>query len=284
MVVAVTGANGFIGRHIINELNRLNIDSVAIDRVFNDQATLGPKVRKMVMDLHADATGAFELMGCPDVLIHLAWGGLPNYKSDHHMDRELPAQCDFLKHMVESGLKSLVTTGTCFEYGMQSGCLSEDLPTRPGNPYGMAKDTLRQYLQELQKHHAFALVWGRLFYMYGAGQSKSSIYSLLQSAVARGDKEFPMSGGEQLRDYLPVEDVAKSIVALARSQSDSGVVNICSGEPITVRCLVERWLGEHHWSIQLDLGRFPYPDYEPMSFWGDRSKLNRLMETHSCQL
>jgi nucleoside-diphosphate-sugar epimerase len=88
-----------------------------------------------------------------------------------------------------------------------------------------------------------------------------------------------MSGGEQLRDYLPVSEVARSLVALVLKQADIGVVNVCSGQPVSVRKLVEGWIAENDWSIDLNLGRYPYPDYEPMAFWGDRRKLNKLLET-----
>ena len=77
-----------------------------------------------------------------------------------------------------------------------------------------------------------------------------------------------MSGGEQLRDYLSVVDVARQIVKLAMAESEIGSVNICSGKPISVRRLVEQWLEENKWEIDLNLGYYPYPSYEPMAFWG----------------
>jgi dTDP-6-deoxy-L-talose 4-dehydrogenase (NAD+) len=66
---------------------------------------------------------------------------------------------------------------------------------------------------------------------------------------------------------------------LALKRADSGVVNLCSGQPISVRKLVEGWIKDNDWSIELNLGHYPYPDYEPMAFWGDRRKLDSLLET-----
>ncbi len=88
-----------------------------------------------------------------------------------------------------------------------------------------------------------------------------------------------MSGGEQLRDYLPVTDVAKYIVSLALQGKDIGNVNICSGKPVSVLKLVEDLIVENDWRIKLNLGHYPYPDYEPMAFWGDRQKLDHYMES-----
>lgn len=269
MKVALTGASGFIGRHVLTELLRHGIEVVAVTRDAARLHGLNKTVQIIEMDIARPAPDSFEKMGRPDVLIHLAWDGLPNYKSLHHFETELPAQYHFLKNMVEAGLPALLATGTCFEYGMQSGPLSEDMQTKPNNPYGYAKDALRQQLELLKSAKPFNLTWARLFYMYGEGQPATSLYPKLKDAVLRGDKVFNMSGGEQLRDYLPVEEVARQIVRLAMEQRDIGAVNICSGKPISVRRLVEQWLGENNWEIELNFGYYPYPDYEPMAFWGE---------------
>jgi dTDP-6-deoxy-L-talose 4-dehydrogenase (NAD+) len=213
----------------------------------------------------------------PDVLIHLAWSGLPNYKSLHHFEQELPAQYRFLKGLIESGLQTLVVAGTCFEYGMQSGSLSEDIAPRPNNPYGSAKDALRCDLEYLKAAHPFQLTWARFFYLYGEGQPESSLLPQLRQAAERGDRIFNMSGGEQLRDYLPVAEAARYLVSLALAKKDIGIVNVCAGAPVSVRKLVEGWIQENGWLITPNLGHYPYPDYEPMAFWGDPEKLYSLI-------
>jgi dTDP-6-deoxy-L-talose 4-dehydrogenase (NAD+) len=235
------------------------------------------EVRATAFDLHNPPADAYERLGEPQTVIHLAWSGLPNYKSPHHVERELPAQHRFLTRLVESGTRNLVVAGTCLEYGMQSGALSEDRPASPTTAYAIAKDALRRHLQSLQRELPFALTWARLFYVYGEGQAAGSLLSQLKAAVQRGDAVFNMSGGEQLRDYLPVEEAAALLVGLALTGRDNGVVNVCSGEPIAVVQLVRRWLQQYGWSIELNLGYYPYPDYEPMGFWGDRRKLVACM-------
>lgn len=274
MKVAITGASGFIGRHALVELERRSMVATLVLRPSSLVLPPLAKYTSVRMDLREPPSNAFGLMGEPDVLIHLAWGGLPNYKSRQHFEQELPRQYRFLAGLIESGLKNLVVTGTCFEYGMQSGPLREDMEAQPTNPYGFAKDALRRQLEFLKKDQSFMLTWARLFYLYGDGQAENSLLPQLRGAVERGDKAFSMSGGEQLRDYLSVTDVAKCLVSLAMGNRDNGIVNICSGKPISVRKLVEGWLEENDWSIQLNLGQYPYPDYEPMAFWGERQKLN----------
>ena len=113
--------------------------------------------------------------------------------------------------------------------------------------------------------------------MHGDGQSKASLIPILDKAIEDRDSEFNMSGGEQLRDYLPVVEAASQLVSLVLAKKDIGVVNVCSGIPISVRKLVERWIKENGWSIRLNFGHYPYPDYEPMAFWGDSQRLSSLI-------
>lgn len=272
MKIALSGTSGFVGHHVLAELMQHNVEIVAITRNASKLDHLKHMIHVLELDIYSDAD-CYELMGSPDVLIHLAWDGLPNYKSLHHFETELPRQYNFIKRLVESGLKTLFVSGTCFEYGMQSGQLSAETKTEPTNPYGYAKDALRKQLEFLRKLKPFNLIWGRFFYMYGEGQASNSLYPQLKQAVQRGDKFFNMSGGEQLRDYLLVEKIAHMVVKLALDQQDIGIINICSGKPISVRSLVEQWLQENNWQIELNLGYYPYSDYEPMEFWGNNCPL-----------
>ncbi len=279
MKVAVTGATGFIGQHVLSELKKHPIGVVTVVKKWPSVSSLLDDTDIVQIDLNTPPKNAFDLMGRPDVLIHLAWAGLPNYRSLHHFGHELPIQYQFLSGLVRSGLSGLVVSGTCFEYGMQSGQLSEAMQTYPNNPYGFAKDALRTQLEYLRKERPFAFTWTRLFYLYGNGQAESSLLPQLKSAVKQGLKVFNMSGGEQLRDYMPVADAAKTLVLLALHQTDIGTLNICSGKPISVRKLVEEWINDNVWDISQNLGHYPYPDYEPFAFWGDRKKLNSFLSS-----
>ncbi len=278
MKVVVTGATGFIGQHVLKELTKYSVDVIAISRhpFFEQQSS--SRITYIQMDLHKIPKNLSKIIGKPDILIHLAWGGLPNYNSLHHFEVELPMHYRFLKKFVTLGVTGITVAGTCFEYGFQSGELTEQLPTIPNNCYGYAKDSLHSQLMYLQTHLSFSLTWGRLFYMYGEGQAQNSLYSSLHKAVERGDTVFNMSGGEQIRDYSSVANVAKYIVIIALQKRNIGAINICSGKPISVHKLVENWIIKNNWSISLNLGHYPYSDFEPMSFWGNRKKLDKYME------
>lgn len=267
--VLVTGATGFIGRHVVADLLRRGYDVVA--------TSTDSDAHPFDFTDFDNSVNYYEYFGRPDKVIHLAWQGLPNYKSLFHFEVNLPLHYSFLKNIVTNGCRDVTVAGTCFEYGMKEGRLSEDMPTDPHNPYALAKDSLRRFLTELQKTVPFVFRWVRLFYMYGKGQNSKSLFSQLDAALEKNESVFNMSGGEQVRDYLPVEQVAVYICDIALQDKITGIINCCSGVPITVKSLVEKYLMEKGKAIKLNLGYYPYPDYEPMSFWGDNSKLQSIL-------
>lgn len=282
MKVVVTGATGFVGRHVVACFLREGHTVVAVSRDAQRAAMMPwrKQVEFVSCDLAVDFQFVVQRSGEADVLVHLAWPGLPNYRDFFHIGRNLPADLAFLEAAVAAGTRQLMVAGTCLEYGMQYGPLTEEMETRPHTPYGFAKDALRKSLEMLQKQQPFTLQWLRLFYMYGEGQNPNSLLAQLDRAIGRGDAVFNMSAGDQLRDYLPVEEVAADFVRAATNPGRcSGAINCCSGHPISVFDLVRQRCESRASSIQLNRGHYPYPDYEPMAFWGVPAKLAPLRQT-----
>ncbi len=278
--ILVTGATGFIGNYVIKELLKNNCQVIATS-LNEEKAKAGSwfsQVKYIPFDLKHfdDGTNYYSFFEEPDAMIHLAWEGLPNYKDTFHYEENLPRHLALLTNLINNGLTNLTVTGTCFEYGMKEGCLGEEMDCEPANPYAIAKNELRIQLQLLNANFPFNLKWIRLFYMYGDGQSVKSLISQLETAFENNEPVFNMSGGEQERDFLPVEEVAANIVKIAVQNKVQGIINCCSGKPVTVKAFVENYLREKSKSIKLNLGYYPYTDYEPMRFWGDTNKLNLI--------
>jgi nucleoside-diphosphate-sugar epimerase len=279
--VLVTGASGFIGFHVINQLLENGCNVIATD-ISEKTAKEKPWYKKVSFAEHTigeekDGEDLFQKFSQPDCIIHLAWFGLPNYKGFFHFEENLLKQYFFLKYLVINGLKDITVSGTCFEYGMKTGCLTETMLPEPANAYALAKNTLRLFLEELKKESGFSLKWLRLFYLYGEGQNPRSLFPQLDKALQNNDEVFNMSGGEQVRDYLPVEQVAKNIMLVALQNQVTGVINCSSNRPIKVKDLVQQYVKQKGKSIKLNLGYYPYPDFEPMEFWGDNEKLNSII-------
>jgi len=277
MKVLVTGATGFIGQYVIPQLilNGHQVHAVARDKDKARCFDWYKQVEFTSYDITRNNNNLIDQFSECDATIHLAWSGLPNYDELFHFEKNLFADYFFLKALINKGMNHILVTGTCFEYGMKNGCLSESMHTQPVNSYALAKDTLRKFLVAMQKDKIFNLQWARLFYIYGQGQSSSSLISQLDRAIDNGDFSFDMSKGDQLRDYLPVEEVARRLVLLLENPIYNGVTNICSGEPISIRQLVEEHIEKRGVKMQLNLGFYPYSNFESKEFWGKSSIFNK---------
>ena len=276
MKIAITGATGFICQHVRNVLAKTDNDVVLVVRYVERVGDKSAREEIVAADLSQARTDWFELFGRPDVVLHLAWGGLPNYMDCYHVDVELPTQLRFLTALIKSGLKKLVVTGTCYEYGLSSGALSEDQETNPNTPYGIAKDRLRKELFELRSTQHFDLTWARIFYPYGEGQSERSIYSQLTRAISNNEKEFAIGSGTQMLDFIQVTTVAKALLAFVTEIKGIGLINVGSGDPQTVIEFVERLISRFESNIVPKVGVINDREYESISFWSDNNLLDSL--------
>ena len=276
MKIAITGATGFIGQHVRNVLAKTDNDVVLVVRYVDRVGDKSAREEIVAADLSQARTDWFELFGRPDVVLHLAWGGLPNYMDSYHVDVELPMQLKFLQALIDSGLKKLVVAGTCYEYGLSSGAISESQMTNPNTPYGIAKDSLRKALFEIRSKKDFELTWARVFYPYGEGQSENSIYSQLTKAISSDEKEFAMGSGVQMLDFIQVTRVAKALRTFVTEKKGVGLINVGSGEPQSVIEFVKKLIYHFESNIVPRVGAVADREYESLSVWSDNDLLDSL--------
>lgn len=273
--VLLTGAAGFIGSQIARLLVQEGHTVSAIVRPGTDRWRLRDIERDLSIidgDLRAlpplrDALRAAR----PDVCLHLAWHGWSGKAEAEQNLTSLSVSLDLLRMMPELECPRFVAVGTCFEYEFGGDRLNETTPLRPGELYGTCKKSLFEVGQQFSALTGISVVAPRVFYSYGPFEDERRLVPSVVLALLR-DEMAKVTPGEQVRDYLHVQDVASAIWRVADSDV-TGAVNIASGEPVTIAELATR-MGQLLGKPELvQLGAMPYRPGEPMRILGDATTL-----------
>jgi len=239
--VLLTGATGFIGSQLLRVLVDEGCDVSGVVRPGGDARRIEPW-RSRIAVIEADLREAERLAAHverlrPDLCLHLAWTTEPGqYLHSLENLALLGGSCRLALALARAGCRRLVGIGTCFEYDTAPGYLSEASPTGPRSLYAAAKLSLGALLQQLSPVTGMETAWVRLFYQYGPFEHERRLVPSVALALLE-DRVAAVGAGTQVRDYLHVEDVARAIWAVARSGL-TGVVNVGSGQPVTVRQIV----------------------------------------------
>lgn len=275
--VAVTGAGGYLGRHVVASLLDMGASVLAVDRVTPD---VDPRAEVLVTDVLGGLEDPYQLFGDPDVVVHLAWRNGFSHNDESHL-ADLPKHYSLLKDLFEGGLKQVAVMGTMHEVGYYEGPISEDTPCNPASLYGIAKNALRQSSELLADKQSVAFQWIRGFYIVGDDRHNNSVFAKLLNAVDEGKSSFPFNSGKNLYDFISIDRIADQIAAVAMQDQVVGVINACSGEPRSLADQVEQYIQDHDLAIQLDYGAFPDRPYDSPGVWGDPTKINRVMGSAS---
>ncbi|MCU7242405.1 MAG: NAD(P)-dependent oxidoreductase [Microcystis aeruginosa WS75] len=210
----------------------------------------------------------------PELCIHLAWYAVPGkyLNSQENLD-SIQASLNLFSQLAELGCKRFVGIGTCFEYDLSLGYLSESSLTKPITLYAATKVALSTILQQFAQITEMEVAWIRLFYQYGPMEDERRLIPGIISSLLR-DEVVKTTKGEQIRDFLHIEDVASAIWAVAKSNV-SGVVNVGSGQPVTVGQIaleLGNLLGK---TDLIHLGALPYRPNDPMFICANNELLRR---------
>ena len=121
--------------------------------------------------------------------------------------------------------------------------------------------------------------WIRAYYIVGDDKFGNSIFSKLLTADEEGKTVFPFTTGKNLFDFISVDDLASQIAAIVDQTEVTGIINACSGEPMSLADRVERYIKDNSLSISLEYGAFPDRPYDSPGVWGDASKIRKIMES-----
>ena len=275
--VLLTGAAGFIGSHIARLLIGEGHEVFAVIRPHADRWRLADIECAVVViegDLRMLGPLRDQLRDArPEICLHLAWHGWSGKAQAEENLSSLGASLDLLRMMPDLSCRRFVAVGTCFEYDLTCDRLAETTPLRPKELYGTCKKSLFEVAQQFSALTGVSVVTPRVFYSYGPFEDVRRLVPSVTLALLRG-QAAPVTLGEQVRDYLHVQDIAAAIWRVATSDV-TGAVNIASGEPVTIAELamrVGRLLGRPD---LVSLGAIPYRPGEPMQILGEATRLRQ---------
>jgi len=277
MKVLVTGANGYIGRHVVSCLLDSGHEVTACDLRITD---VDNRANIIEENLFGDVTNIFERLGNPDVCIHLAWRDGFVHNSPNHIG-DLSSHYKFLTAMIDGGLKHLAIMGTMHEVGYWEGAIDENTPCNPLSMYGIAKNALRQAMILYCKEKDCKLYWLRAYYILGDDSRNHSIFAKLLQADKEGKALFPFTTGKTKYDFISVEELAKQIAIASTQEEIIGIINCCSGNPVSLADRVEQYICENNLKIKLDYGKFPDRPYDSPIIYGDATKIQSILSNYS---
>ena len=279
MHILLTGAAGFIGSQVakclINEGDQISVilkPTTDTSRITNILSF----IRVFYGDI-SDIRLRKEVFSTihPDVLIHLAWYVNPvDYLTSIKNLDSLITTLALFKDAIEYSWPKIVGIGTCFEYARSDKLQVENNPKEPEFLYSSCKLSAYALGKALTQNTKTKFVWARPFHMHGPNESALRIIPQVITAL-KNNIPIDLTKGEQLRDHLHVSDVASAIVHIAK-QEITGAVNICSGNPITLRHVLEEIGDVLGRKELLRFGVKPCRDNEVIHLVGDNTILQRL--------
>lgn len=270
----ITGARGFIGRHVLNVLEEQGqFDVHAVTSGGNAPGRQRCRWHQADLLNHDDVVRLFDQVQ-PEYLLHLAWYTKPKeYWNATENYAWVKAGMDMAKQFHEHGGRRLVSAGTCAEYRWAYDEYAENqTPKEPATVYGKSKHSFQEGLTDYARQAGLSFLWGRIFYGYGPyEQAERLIPSLILSVLGR--QPFRCAHPEYIRDFLYVKDLAEAFVALLESDV-TGAVNIASGKGVSLEEMVTqtaRRLGGEH---LIRCGEPRKKGNDPVSIVADTRRLN----------
>jgi nucleoside-diphosphate-sugar epimerase len=273
MKLFVTGGTGFIGSHFLNMAISAGHDVVALRRSPTSKSSIPLPLEPQWLDKTMVEVSRKDFEEC-EVMVHLAAVGVsPQRATWEELFRvNVIESLGLCMAAAEAGVRRFVICGSCFEYGRSSeryDFIPPDAPLEPMNAYGASKAAASIALLTLARERRLELALLRPFQAFGEGQHESNFWPSLRAAALEG-RDFPMTPGEQVRDYQSVEEVAAAFLGAAADlplvAGEPLVRNVGSGDTQTLAEFAEYWWRRWNASGQLLKGAIPYRSGEIMRY------------------
>jgi nucleoside-diphosphate-sugar epimerase len=230
----VTGATGFIGRHLLEKLLGLNIEIIAVSHSECRPDFLPPHVIWISDDLSSSLglSNKIKTVFSKDIdaFYHLAWNGVsPEYKNDlNEQIKNLAIGLNALYCAKECGARRFVNLGTVAEYVACDGLINEKWTPSPADIYGATKVAVRYMMDVIAKNIDQNIIFTILCSTFGEYRADDNVVSYTIKKLLRREK--PLYGDlEQMWDFLYVKDVVNALYLIAEKGMPGSTYSIGSG-------------------------------------------------------
>lgn len=285
--VLVTGASGFIGRHLCKSLHNEGLSVTGLVR------RKSPSIDAPYAQVVANISEFFNLQKIvlevePNYIVHLA--AVIGRDQNHQLDKKAYEFNTIGSiNLIQASqkcpiLEKFLFLGSCDEYGDQGIPFEESLKEMPLSVYGASKLAVTQLLRVLARTEGFPSLILRPSVVFGPGQGENMFIPALIASLLRKER-FLMSPGQQTRDFVFVGDLITAISAALRHKSDLGdVVNISSGTTISIRDIaisISGLIGPDRSSL-IDIGGIKYRENEVLDYSVLNGKARKLFDWEPC--
>lgn len=256
--VVITGATGFIGSHLARRLVREGARVFAFIRHTSDRERIRdllPHIDLREVDIRTFGAVSSEMDKLrPEVVFHLGAEGVAEPFVSHTvaLRTNLDGTVNVVRAAAQSGARRIIHTGTSHEYGDHAAQGQLD----PISPYAASKAAAWAYCKMYNRTMGWPIVTLRLFQVYGPGQYGTLIPSAISAAL--NGQGFPTTPGEQVRDWVYVDDVVEAYLHAAMIDGiDGETFDIGTGTGTRVREVVES-IFSHFPDARAHIGALPY--------------------------
>jgi nucleoside-diphosphate-sugar epimerase len=270
MKIFLTGGTGFIGGHFLKQGLAAGYEIRALRRAGSNTRiplTQEPDWLEVPFEeLEPDHFG-----GC-EIVVHLAAhsANVPYDSLENCLHWNVTIPLRLADRAVEAGLKRFVVAGSCFEYGLAGeryDFIPIDAPLEPTQSYPISKAAASVAWGGFARERNVHVDILRVFQAYGEGEQEGRLWPMLRANALSG-RDHLMTLGEQVRDFVPVEEVAKQFLFAVKSGAKSGfnIRHVGSGKSQTVAAFSQTVWREYNATGQLKLGALPYRKNDAMRY------------------